>query len=176
MDELVEMLKSLKPKLHNKTDIDTKKRVIRAIEIELYYKQHPAERTQYPEIKALLIGVKFDRMSQRERITQRLYARLNAGMVDEVKRLLDSGIKPEDLIYYGLEYKYITLYLIGQLDYDTMVRKLNTAIHKFMKRQMTWFRHMERLGVKIHWLDGYMSMEQKLQRVSQIVNNCLKQN
>jgi len=174
MDELIEMLKNLKPKLHNKTDIDTKKRVIRAIEIELYYKEHPAARTNYPQINALLIGVKFDRPTQRQRITERLHQRLQAGMVEEVRRLLDSGIGPEDLIYYGLEYKYITLYLTGRMDYDTMVRKLNTAIHKFMKRQMTWFRHMERLGIKIHWIDGALRMEQKLQQVAQIVNNCLK--
>jgi len=176
MDELIQMLKSLKPKLHNKTDIDTKKRVIRAIEIELFYKQNPAKRTNYPTINALIVGIKFDRQTQRQRITQRLHARLQAGMIEEVQRLLDSGLTPEDLIYYGLEYKYITLYLTWQMDYQTMVQKLNTAIHKFMKRQMTWFRHMERLGVKIHWIDGALDMEQKLQRLAQIVNNCLKQN
>ncbi len=176
MDELVEILKSLKPKLHNKTDIDTKKRVIRAIEIETYYKNNPAQRTEFPQINALLIGVKFDRQSQRRRITERLHARLQNGMIEEVRRLLDSGISPEDLIYYGLEYKFITLYLTGQMDYETMVSKLNTAIHKFMKRQMTWFRHMERKGVRIHWLDGYMNTEEKLRRIEEIVNAALKQN
>ncbi len=173
MQELIELLKSLKPKLHNKTDIDTKKRVIRAIEIELYYKQNPTRRTNYPKINALIFGVKYDRPTQRRRITERLHARLKQGMIDEVKQLLDKGITPEDLIYYGLEYKFITLYLINELDYDTMVQKLNTAIHKFMKRQMTWFRHMERKGTKIHWIDGNLPLEQKISYVLNTINQQL---
>ena len=173
MDELIQMLKSLKPKLHNKTDIDTKKRVIRAIEIELYYKDHPMERPNYPHINALVFGVKYDRQTQRKRITERLHKRLEQGMVQEVQRLLDQGIKPEDLIYYGLEYKYITLYLTGQMDYQTMVQKLETAIHRFMKRQMTWFRYMERNGVKINWIQGELPFEQKVKKILQIINSLL---
>ncbi len=175
MDELVEMLRSMK-KLHNKTDIDTKKRVIRAIEIELYYRNNPLKRTNYPQIYPLVIGVIYDRKTERERITERLHRRLEQGMVEEVQRLLDRGLSPEDLIYYGLEYKYITLYLIGQISYEEMVRKLNTAIHKFAKRQRTWFRRMERLGVKIQWIDGHLSMNEKIIKVKQIVENSLQKN
>ncbi len=175
MDELIQMLKSLK-KLHNKTDIDTKKRAIRAIEIEMYYRNNPLSRTDYPHIYPLVLGVMYDRQTERKRITERLHKRLEQGMVEEVKRLLDSGLSPEDLIYYGLEYKYITLYLIGQMTYDEMVGRLNTAIHKFAKRQRTWFRRMERLGVKIHWIQGELSMEGKIARVRQIVENCIQKN
>ncbi len=175
MEELVDMLASMK-KLHNKTDIDTKKRVIRAIEIELYYREHPLKRTDYPQIYALVIGVKYDRAIQRQRITERLLKRLEQGMVEEVQKLLDSGLSPEDLIYYGLEYKYITLYLTGELTYDEMVSKLNTAIHKFAKRQMTWFRRMERLGVKIHWIDGHLSLNDKLLAVEEIIRCSLENN
>lgn len=173
MDELIQMLKSLKPKLHNKTDIDTKKRVIRAIEIELYYKEHPLKQPNYPQINALIFGVKYQRQNQRQRITERLHKRLEQGMVQEVERLLKQGIKPEDLIYYGLEYKYITLYLTGQMDYQTMVKKLETAIHRFMKRQMTWFRYMERNGVKINWIQGELPFEQKVKQILQIINSLL---
>ncbi len=172
MDELVSMLASMK-KLHNKTDIDTKKRVIRALEIELYYQSHPLKRTDYPQIYPLVFGVMYDRATERERIIQRLHARLEKGMVEEVQRLLDSGLTPDDLIYYGLEYKYITLYLIGQISYDEMVSKLGTAIHKFAKRQRTWFRRMERLGVKIHWIEGHLPMDKKILKVKQIVEECL---
>ncbi len=173
MDELIEMLRSMK-KLHNKTDIDTKKRVIRAIEIEMYYRENPLERTNYPQIYPLVIGVMYDRKTERERITERLHNRLQQGMIEEVQQLLDKGLSPEDLIYYGLEYKYITLYLIGQISYDEMVRKLNTAIHKFAKRQRTWFRRMERLGVKIHWIDGHLSLNKKILKVKHIVEKCLQ--
>ncbi len=176
MDELVEMLKNLKPKLHNKTDIDTKKRVIRAIEIELFIKENPAAQTNYPKINALIFGVKYDRQAQRKRITERLHARLEQGMIQEVQTLLDKGISPEDLIYYGLEYKFITLYLTGEIDYDAMVAKLNTAIHKFAKRQMTWFRHMERKGVKIHWIDGHLPLDKKLDIIKSITEKETKKN
>lgn len=165
--ELTEVLKGYK-QLHNTTEVDTVKRAVRAIEIEDYYKSHPEIETDYPEINPLIVGIKFDRDSRRKRITQRLHSRLEEGMVDEVKTLLDSGIAPEDLIYYGLEYKFLTLYLTGEISYDTMVNKLNTAIHQFAKRQMTWFRKMERDGFDIKWLDGYMSTEEKVAKVKEL--------
>ncbi|MDY6801028.1 MAG: tRNA (adenosine(37)-N6)-dimethylallyltransferase MiaA, partial [Bacteroidota bacterium] len=150
-EELITILSSYK-KLHNKTDIDTRKRMIRAIEIEVYYAEHPQTDTEFPEIKPLLVGVKFDRKSQRKRITERLKQRLNEGMIDEVKQLIDQGIGIENLLYYGLEYKFITQHITGELSYDEMFTKLETAIHQFAKRQMTWFRRMERNGFTIHWL------------------------
>lgn len=165
--ELTEILKDYK-ELHNTTEVDTIKRAVRAIEIEDYYKTHPEIETDYPEINPLIVGIKFDRDSRRRRITQRLHSRLDEGMVEEVKALLDSGISAEDLIYYGLEYKFITLYLTGEISYDTMVSKLNTAIHQFAKRQMTWFRKMERDGFNIKWLDGYMSTEEKVAVVKEL--------
>lgn len=151
--------------LHNTTDTDTAKRAIRAIEIAEYYKTHEPVKGEFPEIRSLIVGVLFDRESRRQRITERLHARLQSGMVEEVKALLDSGIKPEDLIYYGLEYKYLTLYLTGELSYDDMVEQLNIAIHQFAKRQMTWFRKMERDGFEIKWLDGNMPLDEKVERV-----------
>jgi len=164
LEELTTILKSYK-ELHNTTEVDTDKRAIRAIEIEDYYKTHPEIDTYYPEINPLIVGIKFDRDSRRRRITERLHARLDEGMVEEVKGLLDSGIKPEDLIYYGLEYKFLTQYLTGEISYDYMVEKLNISIHQFAKRQMTWFRKMEKSGFNIHWLDGYMSTEEKVAKV-----------
>ena len=164
LEELTTILKSYK-ELHNTTEVDTDKRAIRAIEIEDYYKTHPEIDTYYPEINPLIVGIKFDRDSRRRRITERLHARLDEGMVEEVKGLLDSGIKPEDLIYYGLEYKFLTQYLTGEISYDYMVEKLNVSIHQFAKRQMTWFRKMEKSGFNIHWLDGYMSTEEKVAKV-----------
>ena len=169
LEELTEILASFK-KLHNKTDTDTKERAIRGIEIETYYKRHPDERPDFPTLKPLIVGVKFDRLSRRRRITQRLHQRLEEGMVDEVKKLLDSGVSAESLIYYGLEYKFITLYLTGQLEYNEMVSKLETAIHQFSKRQMTWFRRMERQGMKIHWLDGYMPMDEKIEKIKKLLS------
>ena len=153
--------------LHNTTDTDTVKRAIRAIEIAEYYKTHEPEEGEFPEVKSLIVGVLFDRETRRKRITERLHARLQAGMVDEVKGLLDKGIKPEDLIYYGLEYKYLTLYLTGELKYDDMVEQLNIAIHQFAKRQMTWFRKMERDGFDIKWLDGNMPLDEKVEQVKE---------
>lgn len=164
LDELSSILKSYKT-LHNKTDVDTRKRAIRAIEIEEYYQTHPQTDLYFPEINSLVVGVKFDRDSRRRRISQRLKARLNEGMIDEVKTLLDSGIAPESLIYYGLEYKYITLHLTGQLTYNEMFSQLETAIHQFSKRQMTWFRKMEKQGIQIHWLDGYMPTSEKIDKI-----------
>ncbi len=154
LQQLTAILESMKT-LHNVTDVDTAKRAIRAIEIQTYYRDHPeaaTEATPHPLEDAVVIGVEIDRQQRRERITSRLHARLQAGMVDEVRRLLDSGIPPEDLIYYGLEYKYLTLYLTGQMAYDEMVSALEIAIHQFAKRQMTWFRGMERRGFPITWL------------------------
>ena len=143
LTQLAEKLATYK-KLHNTTEIDTCKRAIRAIEIEEYYCTHPHEEKIFPVIQPLIVGIDLSRELRREKITQRLHERLESGMVDEVKQILASGVKPEDLIYYGLEYKYLTLYLTGQLTYEEMVRQLNVAIHQFAKRQMTWFRKMER--------------------------------
>jgi len=167
--ELAEILASYK-KLHNKTDTDTRERAIRGIEIEDYYQKNPQERTNFPKLNPLIIGVKFDRLSRRKRITQRLMQRLDEGMIDEVKTLLKKGVPAETLLYYGLEYKYITLYLTGQISYDEMVPGLETAIHQFSKRQMTWFRRMERQGTKIHWLDGYQSMEEKMNKIKNLLS------
>jgi tRNA dimethylallyltransferase len=164
MEELKVILRSYK-KLHNVTDIDTKKRAIRAIEIEHYYSRDQKLTTSFPEIRAVIFGVKFDRESRRKRISLRLKERLENGMVEEVKKLMDKGIDSETLIYYGLEYKYITLFLTGVLTYDEMFSRLEVAIHQFAKRQMTWFRGMERRGIKIHWLDGCMPVEEKIDKI-----------
>ena len=164
--ELSDILSSYRS-LHNTTDTDTVKRAIRAIEIAEYYTTHEPVKGEFPEIRSLIVGVLFDRETRRQRITERLHARLQAGMIDEVKGLLDRGIKPEDLIYYGLEYKYLTLYLTGELTYDEMVEQLNIAIHQFAKRQMTWFRKMERDGFEIKWLDGNMPLDEKVEQVKE---------
>ena len=164
LQELAVKLASYK-KLHNTTEIDTAKRAIRAIEIEEYYRTHPYEEKDFPMIHSLIVGVDVSREVRRERITKRLHERLEHGMVDEVKRILDSGVAPEDLIYYGLEYKFLTLYIIGQLTYDEMVAQLNVAIHQFAKRQMTWFRKMERDGFDIRWLDAGMPMDERVGQV-----------
>ena len=166
LDELTEILKGYKADLHNITDIENKKRVLRAIEIEDFLKSHPEIDTQMPEINSLVVGVKFDRLSRRCRITERLKQRLDDGMLDEVRALLNRGLSPEQLTYYGLEYKYLTQHLTGELSYDEMFSGLETAIHQFAKRQMTWFRRMERQGTHIHWLDGYMPLEEKLERIT----------
>jgi tRNA dimethylallyltransferase len=170
LKELTEILSTYK-RLHNKTDIDSKKRVIRAIEIEHFNTSGKEGRTQFPELKTLITGIRFDREIRRRRITDRLIQRLKAGMIDEVKHLLEKGISSETLIYYGLEYKYITLYLKGKLTYEEMVRDLETAIHQFAKRQMTWFRAMERKGITIHWLDGEMPMSEKVEKVLDLLVN-----
>jgi len=167
LEELTEILKTYKNYLHNQTDIENSKRAIRAIEIEEYYLTHPEIDTGMPEIRSLIIGVKFDRLSRRKRITSRLKQRLNDGMLDEVQRLLDSGLTPEQLTYYGLEYKFMTLHLTGQLSYQEMFEGLNVAIHQFAKRQMTWFRRMEKQGINIHWLDGYSPLEEKVARITE---------
>lgn len=163
--ELTELLKTYKSALHNQTDIENEKRAIRAIEIEEYYLSHPEIDTGMPHICSLVVGVKFDRLSRRKRITTRLKQRLKERMLDEVQRLLDSGLTPEQLTYYGLEYKFMTQYLTGQLTYQEMFDGLNVAIHQFAKRQMTWFRRMEKQGIKIRWLDGYMPLDEKVNRI-----------
>ncbi len=163
--ELTEILRSYKNYLHNQTDTESSKRAIRAIEIEEYYLTHPEIDTGMPEIRSLVVGIKFDRDSRRKRITSRLKQRLKEGMLDEVQRLLDSGLTPEQLTYYGLEYKYMTQHLTGQLTYQQMFDGLNVAIHQFAKRQMTWFRRMENQGTEIHWLDGYMPLDEKVEKI-----------
>ena len=170
--ELTEMLKDLKAKtgsnMHNTTDVDSCQRAIRAIEIETYNLQHPTPRRELPPVDSLIIGIDIDRELRREKITRRLKARLDGGMVEEVKALLDDGIPAENLIYYGLEYKFVTEYLTGALSYDEMVRRLEIAIHQFAKRQMTWFRGMERRGFKINWIDAALPMEEKISQIQQL--------
>jgi tRNA dimethylallyltransferase len=168
LKELSGILSTYK-KLHNITDIDTRKRAIRAIEIEEYYKSGRIPEHNYPKINNIFFGIKLEVITRRERISSRLHERLKSGMVEEVQNLLKEGLGAEDLIYYGLEYKYITQYITGDLDYDTMVEKLNTAIQQFAKRQMTWFRKMEREGARIHWLDGNMPLEEKIRRTLKLV-------
>lgn len=164
LEELTMILSQYKM-LHNKTDVDTVKRAIRAIEIEEYYQSEGVPDTSMPDIIPLIIGVSFDRDIRRERISRRLSERLSSGMIDEVKRLLDSGLHPDDLIYYGLEYKYVTMYLLGSLSYSEMYSRLETEIHRFAKRQMTWFRGMERKGIKINWIDGTLTEDEKLGQI-----------
>lgn len=158
LSELTDVLSAMKS-LHNTTDIDTKKRAIRAIEIQQYYVDHPemSPQVNLQPVDALVVGVDIDRDIRRRRISDRLQARLDAGMIDEVQRLIDDGVAAEDLIYYGLEYKYLTLHVLGKLTYPEMKDQLETAIHQFAKRQMTWFRGMERRGTPIHWLPWDMS-------------------
>ena len=169
LEELTGILEGYK-KLHNSTDVDTAKRAIRAIEIEEYYKQQPAEYREFPSLKSLIIGVDIDRELRREKITRRLKQRLDEGMVEEVRGLLGEGIAAENLIYYGLEYKFLTQYAIGELTFDEMFHQLETAIHQFAKRQMTWFRGMERRGFTIHWLDATLSMEEKIEQITNLMD------
>ncbi len=169
LEELTQILSSYK-KLHNSTDIDTAKRAIRAIEIEEYYRTMPVKEREFPLIKSLNVGLKIDRDLRRTKITSRLQQRLDEGMIDEVKTLLQRGISAESLIYYGLEYKYLTLYVIGQISYEEMFNGLETAIHQFAKRQMTWFRGMERRGISIHWLDVTLPTVEKVERIKEMLN------
>lgn len=163
--ELTEILRSYKNYLHNQTDTENSKRAIRAIEIEEYYLTHPEIDTGMPEINSLVIGVQFERSARRKRITSRLKQRLKEGMLEEVQGLLDQGLTPEQLTYYGLEYKYMTLHLTGKLTFQEMFDALNVAIHQFAKRQMTWYRRMEKQGTDIHWLDGFMPMDEKVEKI-----------
>lgn len=164
LEELETILSSYKT-LHNKTDVDSAQRAIRAIEIEEYYKTQAPDKKEYEPINSLIIGVQIDRELRREKISRRLRSRLDEGMVDEVRNILNTGVKPEDLIYYGLEYKFLTQYIIGELSYEDMVSQLEIAIHQFAKRQMTWFRGMERRGFTIHWIDATLPTEEKIEKV-----------
>lgn len=168
LEELSSILTTYKH-LHNTTDIDTAQRAIRAIEIEEYKKESEAEHNEFAPLKSLTLGVDVDREIRRKRISKRLHARLNEGMIEEVQTLLDKGIVPEDLIYYGLEYKYVTLYLQKELTYAEMFSQLEIAIHQFAKRQMTWFRGMERRGLHIHWINGMLSDKDKVEEVLQML-------
>ena len=168
LEQLTEILKGYKT-LHNTTDVDTPKRAIRAIEIQEYYRQNNIQEREFPRVKSLTIGVNIDRELRRKKITDRLHKRLEEeNMVQEVQRLLEK-VAREDLIYYGLEYKYLTLHCIGQLTYDEMVRQLEIAIHQFAKRQMTWFRGMERRGIQINWIDAMLPMEEKVNRIMELM-------
>ncbi len=168
IEELIPVLESYK-KMHNVSDITNKKRLIRAIEIADFYANNKEQKNAGNKLNHLILGIKFDRDSRRKRISSRLKQRMDSGMIEEVKALIDSGTDTETLIYYGLEYKFITLYLTNKLSYDEMFKSLETAIHQFSKRQMTWFRKMERDGIKIHWLDGYMGLQEKLERIENIL-------
>ena len=160
LDELTEILRSYGP-LHNNTDTDTKKRAIRAIEIADYRSLLDQSETAYPPLESTILGLKIDRELRRDKISRRLKARLHEGMIEEVRQLLAEGVVAQDLIYYGLEYKYVTLHVTGALAYEEMFRQLEIAIHQFAKRQMTWFRGMERRGFTIHWIDASLPMEEK---------------
>lgn len=164
LDELGEILSGYKA-LHNSTDVDTAQRAIRAIEIEEYKRENPLEQNEFPPLKSLVIGVDIDRELRRAKISKRLKSRLEEGMIDEIQQILDKGVKPENLIYYGLEYKYVTLFLLGELSYDDMFSQLEIAIHQFAKRQMTWFRGMEKRGVHIYWIDVMLPVEEQIEKV-----------
>ena len=171
--ELTEMLRQLKARsgsvMHNTTDVDSAQRAIRAIEIEQYTLEHPMPLRELPAVESLIIGVNIDRELRREKITRRLRDRLDEGMADEVRSLLAEGIVPEDLTYYGLEYKYVTEYVVGHLTFDEMFRQLEIAIHQFAKRQMTWFRGMERRGFHIHWIDATLPMDAKVEAILRLM-------
>lgn len=169
LDELTAILATYK-RLHNTTDTDTPKRAIRAIEIEEYYRANNITARQFPSIDSIVFGIQVDRETRRQRISRRLDARLDGGLVDEVRRLLDEGVAADDLKYYGLEYKYVTAYVLGEKPYDEMHDKLETAIHQFAKRQMTWFRGMERRGIAINWIDGSLPLETKLAMMIEMIN------
>lgn len=174
LDQLTQMLVQLKQKngsnMHNRTDVDTAQRAIRAIEIETYNIEHPTPERQMPPVDSLIIGINIDRELRREKITRRLKARLEEGMCDEIRSLIDGGVNPDDLIYYGLEYKFVTEYVVGKTSYEEMFRQLEIAIHQFAKRQMTWFRGMERRGYTIHWIDAAQSMDEKVEAIMSLMN------
>lgn len=174
LDQLTQMLVQLKQKngsnMHNRTDVDTAQRAIRAIEIETYNLEHHTPERQMPPVDSLVIGINIDRELRREKITRRLKARLEEGMCDEIRSLIDGGVNPDDLIYYGLEYKFVTEYVVGRTSYEEMFRQLEIAIHQFAKRQMTWFRGMERRGYTIHWIDAAQSMDEKVEAIMSLMN------
>ena len=174
LDQLTQMLVQLKQKngskMHNRTDVDTAQRAIRAIEIDTYNLEHPTPERQMPPVDSLVIGINIDRELRREKITRRLKARLEEGMCDEIRSLIDGGVNPDDLIYYGLEYKFVTEYVVGKTSYEEMFRQLEIAIHQFAKRQMTWFRGMERRGYTIYWIDAAQSMDEKVEAIMSLMN------
>lgn len=169
LTELTEILKSLKQQtgsnMHNRSDVDTAQRAIRAIEIETYNLANNLGQRKMPAVDSLVVGVDIDREMRREKITKRLRQRLDEGMIGEIKSIISSGVAPEDLIYYGLEYKYVTEYVIGRLSFDDMFAQLEIAIHQFAKRQMTWFRGMERRGFTIHWIDATLPVGEKVDMI-----------
>ena len=173
LEELTAMLTELKRKtgsnMHNTTDVDSCQRAIRAIEIETYNLEHPTENREFPTIESVIVGVDINRDARRKKISDRLRKRLDNGMVEEICGILDKGVKADDLIYYGLEYKYVTEYIIGKLSYKEMVRQLEIAIHQFAKRQMTWFRGMERRGATIHWIDASLPMDEKVEQTMRLI-------
>lgn len=173
-EELVNKLQNYRNSLHNTTDLLHKKRTIRAIEIAEYYRHHPKKHLEFPEINHIIIGIRNSPEERRKKITERLHARLREGLVEEVSELLKT-LSPEDLIFYGLEYKMVTLYLTGELTYSEMIKKLETAIHQFAKRQMTWFRRMEKTGYSINWIDGRLSQENKLDRIRTLLHKSDRQ-
>ena len=174
LEELTDMLFDLKQRnhstMHNQTDVDTCQRAIRAIEIETYNLEHPTEERVLPAVEATVIGIDISREDRRQRISNRLKARLDEGMIDEIKGLINCGVDANDLIYYGLEYKYVTEYVVGKISYEEMFAQLEIAIHQFAKRQMTWFRGMERRGTHIHWIDYRLPMEEKVNEIIRIVD------
>ena len=169
LEELTSILSKYK-NLHNTTDTDSKKRAIRAIEIAKFQEEEKATVQSYPPIDSLIIGVSIDRDNRRNKISSRLKNRIDEGMIDEVEKILSLGVSPEDLIYYGLEYKFVTLHVTGQISYQEMYNKLEIAIHQFAKRQMTWFRGMERRGLKINWIDALLPMEEKVDKAMQLIS------
>ena len=169
-NELISRLKAFKTP-HNTTDIKERERLVRAIEIQTYYNEHPDVDRYFPKIENTIFGIKFEREIIRKRITERLKKRLDSGMLEEVKKLLDKGLTPDRLKFYGLEYKYLTMHTTGEIGYDEMFRLLNTAIHQFAKRQMTWFRRMERSGYVIHWIDGNLNLSKKINEAIVLFNN-----
>jgi tRNA dimethylallyltransferase len=170
LEELSQILASFK-NLHNTTDTDTVKRAIRSIEIETYYQNHPEIEVELPAINPLIVGVDIDRELRREKITRRLKERLNQGMIEEVEKIIKEGTSAEDLIYYGLEYKYVTRYVTGEISYDEMFSQLNIAIHQFAKRQMTWFRGMERKGHTIHWVNAKRNIDENVKVILNILHS-----
>lgn len=169
LSELTEILAGYKA-LHNTTDVDTAQRAIRAIEIEEYKLRHPLEQNEFPPLNSLVAGVNIERELRRKKISDRLNTRLEEGMIEEVQAILDRGVQPEDLIYYGLEYKYVTLYLLKELTYREMHDQLEIAIHQFAKRQMTWFRGMEKRGIDIHWIDATLPMQEKTNQIKALLS------
>jgi tRNA dimethylallyltransferase len=169
-DEVLVQILSSYRKLHNVSDISSRSRLLRAIEIEVFTAARQHDQISFPKFDHIIFGIGSERELLRKRITDRLEKRLREGMVEEVRQLLDEGIAAGDLLFYGLEYKFITLYLTGEIDYDEMKSRLNIAIHQFSKRQMTWFRKMERNGYKIHWLDAEMSLAEKVNKALALIN------